>query len=57
MVIHFQAGVYLKLYVLDRLHGEHHGGARDPYASFPKMPGPRHVRLVMLKKTEALLLI
>jgi hypothetical protein len=48
MVIHFQAGVYLKLYVLDRLHSEHHGGAGDPNASFPKMPGPgacsaRHV--------------
>ncbi|SHL55692.1 hypothetical protein SAMN05216428_103207 [Nitrosospira sp. Nsp11] len=50
MVIHFQAGVYLKLYVLNRLHSEHHGGARDPHASFRKMPGPGHVRLVMLKK-------
>lgn len=57
MVIHFQAGVYLKLYVLDRLHSEHHDGARDPHASFPKMLSPGHVRLVMLKKTETLLLI
>ncbi len=57
MVIHFQAGVYLKLYVLDRLHSERRGDAGDPHASFPKLPGPTHVRLVMLKKTETLLLI
>ena len=57
MVIHFQAGVYLKLYVLDRLHSERHGGARDSPASFPKMPGPKACPAQNVEKMETLLLI